>query len=583
METTAGPQYHNYIPRFVLHRWKVESDDSNEASVPRTVRKKRKKQRKRGIPKESINVYDVQQDELSLRSTDFCQIYGDVDMYKDPDNSEGVYHIEKAFSKLENEACQVIRKLEKAHSDGALHVVFRREELDTLRKFLFILNYRNSSRSRQFINGDFTELTRVEVDAFKEKHKLKDHRAVWLFNIKHLISTPHWEVSEDDRILVFDRMDYDYEMKQRQIGFYQVPRDDPWDSEFLLTENSFGLWEGVIIPSTSSVNPMLGGGSNYCFQMTRIYPITPNIVVILRDSILSLQDHFFMQILPILPILPESYFANFPRSWATVMYDPRPLIDPREVVRKPAFQRTAAERRAVEDLQIRGMIGGRVVYTRSKDLLDFQIHPLTSSQTGKVNTMILINCEEKITFKSASALYHSILHYEKDDYLNPVQGLEHRTRFRSLKRRLLEAEVVVNPLRFDYTNDVEFSTWKGRVLAIMFAAFLIAVVAIGRRSCFGEMLESLWSLFTPAIVMAIKIAAIIIPICVKMLTLSPLSSCLMQFKEVDHAYILAVSFLTKIFALALCSLLSPVGVVRELLIEIHLTVSAIFIAVSFAT
>ncbi|EPT00694.1 hypothetical protein FOMPIDRAFT_88051 [Fomitopsis schrenkii] len=158
-----------------------------------------------------------------MGTTDLGKTFGIIDMYKDGADATGVYHIEKAFSKLESDAAPVFRILDAAEKRGRSSVELRRSELNTLRKFLFILHYRRSGHAHQFIEGRFDAATAAMVEAYRLKHGLADARAVWLRNLALLLEDEHWEVANDERLLWTTRMDYELCAYTKQLGLYRAP------------------------------------------------------------------------------------------------------------------------------------------------------------------------------------------------------------------------------------------------------------------------------------------------------------------------------------------------------------------------
>jgi len=123
-----------------------------------------------------MNSYDIATDTLTMGATPIETTYGIVNMYRDEDHARDIDHIEKAFSGLECNAARIIQKIDKDMAKG--EVTLPRGEVNTLRKFLFLLSYRNDRRSRQFIDESFDEDTYNLIKEFQAEHGLKDTKAV---------------------------------------------------------------------------------------------------------------------------------------------------------------------------------------------------------------------------------------------------------------------------------------------------------------------------------------------------------------------------------------------------------------------
>jgi len=161
--------------------------------------------------------------------------------------------------------------------------------------------------------------------------------------------------------------------------------------------------------------------NNPSAQLTLTFPISPRIVIILRMSLLSIeQDMKFTD--------PEftgfsyfnSYFADFPRRTAVVDYNP-PLSKATEKVRQKLAQGvsleslTLDERRVYEDWE-RGIVDGTRLISRenTEDTLTFTVDRLSREQGKRVNCLFLDNCRERLAFISPAALEESLAAYDAE-------------------------------------------------------------------------------------------------------------------------------------------------------------------------
>ncbi|KAJ3486853.1 hypothetical protein NLI96_g3967 [Meripilus lineatus] len=330
-----------------------------------------------------------------------------MNLYKD-EAKDDPYDIEKLFSKLESQAAVVIKKIEGAGSS----ITLPRPDVNTLRKFLYLLNYRNSLRSAQFTEDKFDNATRAEVDTFRRAHGLKDFRSVWMFNMRNILTSNHWDIPNNKDIFYIDRSDYFFALQNMQLGFFTAHADIP----FILTENGFGLYEGTTVPFLArmamAVSPEVHPVHS-AIPHTYTYALSPNFVVILRSVNLTEEQRALDEgVAPHLArpkvfgyTLTESFFADFPRTMADVTYNPPLRKSDLPTVETPDMS-------GPEDLFKPLMVGGRPVMSRLKDTLRFQIHPLTRSQAEKVNSLLLTNQRGILTFKTPSTLLASIEYYE---------------------------------------------------------------------------------------------------------------------------------------------------------------------------
>ena len=389
-----------------------------------------------------MNSYDIAADTLTMGGTPIETTYGIVNMYRDEENATDVDHIEKAFSRLESDAARIIHKIDKAIEKG--EVTLPRGELNTLRKFLFLLSYRNDRRSRQFIEELFDEDTHDHIKEFQAEHGLKDTKAVWLFNIKNILDSEHWEIGENPKVYWADRTDYKHEQKVYQLGFFRVPQG----FEFLNT-GSMGLFEGSQI-----INPMLRmqmeamfpfpeprwrpgvkGPTQPVITLTRSWPLTPRLVVMLRHRMLTEEPFSLAQGLrPQTHDFMQSYFYDFPRTIAAVTYNP--ALSP-AMRRAMSGSRTEEDERLLREFQEENKLDGQCVNSRLKDTLKFQINALDEDQGARVNVLLLEHCDGMINFISPGPLRQSLKRYVKDRTI--VVRANRDTRFESLDKKL-EAE-----------------------------------------------------------------------------------------------------------------------------------------------
>ena len=385
-----------------------------------------------------MNSYNITTDTLTMGGTPIATTYGIVNMYRDEDNATDVDHIEKAFSRLESDAARVIQKLDKAVEKG--EVGLPRNEVNTLRKFLFLLSYRNDRRSRQFIDELFDEDTYDHIKQFQTEHGLKDTKAVWLFNIKNMLDSEHWEIGDNPKIYWADRTDYKLEQQMFQLGFFCVPQG----FEFINT-GSMGLFEGSQI-----INPILRMQMEAMFDrprwrpgvqarkegvvtLTRSWPLTPRLVVMLRNRILSEEQFSLAEGLrPQSHDFLPSYYHDFPRTMAVITYNP-PL--------SPATRRMMAGSQTEEDIRLRHefqvefKLDGQIINSRLKDTLKFKISTLNEDQAARVNILLLKHCTGMINFTSPGPLRKSLKHYANDSTI----VMNKDTRFELLDKKL-EAE-----------------------------------------------------------------------------------------------------------------------------------------------
>ncbi len=196
--------YHHYIPRFLLRNFAIDKyerrfeSNIKQQKMKGPKKKKGVKQQKKNKAKvDLLQTYDRKNDQLGVSL--ISRTYGHKNMYKDL-NYNDVMHVEKELSKLENRASNVIQNIIKTSQTESQVVLFRRD-LEDLRKFLFVMNYRNSTRWVQFTDKKFDSITGLEVETFMQQNNLQSTREVWLQNIRETMATPHDEVKDNLKIV----------------------------------------------------------------------------------------------------------------------------------------------------------------------------------------------------------------------------------------------------------------------------------------------------------------------------------------------------------------------------------------------
>ncbi|KAF8798613.1 hypothetical protein BYT27DRAFT_7236712 [Phlegmacium glaucopus] len=250
--STTKDQYQHYIPRFILRYFQSGTPPS---LTKRQRTKSFRKAHKTGVDTESIFYYDVTMGVLQIRPV--ARVYGRTNLYRDMSDLYDVDHLEAKFSRLENDASVVIKSI---HASIHSHkFTTTRKELALLRKFIFLMHYRNDAEDHPE-NAPLVDWIRK----VKKTRGLETDHDVWLHGLKYYLETPHhtivataeWVREEvgDHRFqemlrsrVALDMEDWyaiDYETLANYffLGIWEAADD----SEFVLSGNGFGLWEGLI-------------------------------------------------------------------------------------------------------------------------------------------------------------------------------------------------------------------------------------------------------------------------------------------------------------------------------------------------
>lgn len=283
-------QYHHYVPRFILRNFAIDDHHVKPSD------------RKR------IKTYSIE-NKISLVKS-IAKSYGKVDMYKDINNKNDVMFVEKELCKLENTSSRIILRI--ITCETKMFTVTR-SELRDLKKFLFIMLYRSNSRRNQYIDGNFDAITKEDINLYMKYNNFSTYSEVWIDNIKKIMSLSHEDImtqtlrtsiesQPEDKIYHAIASEY-AEMCRSFICVWEAEEG----SEFILTDKSFGIYEGHRPFAT----------------FHQFYIITPRLVIVtssqkFRDSgALSDITKSFHNIFN----LKKSWFHEAPHSQPSVVYN----------------------------------------------------------------------------------------------------------------------------------------------------------------------------------------------------------------------------------------------------------------------
>ncbi|KAK0238287.1 hypothetical protein EDD85DRAFT_768275, partial [Armillaria nabsnona] len=273
---TYKDQFHHAIPRFILRRFQ---------SGPRKSKAERRKEfrRTREDP-DRVLYYDIASGSLDVRS--IGTIYGLKNLYRDASNPSNANELEEKLAVLEQDASAVIEALHSNLASGK--AALKRHDVERLRKFMFVMHYRNVGGS--YFNPDHPHggsTIRQWLERYKAKHHCRTHTDVWLHVLRYYLDTPHSRILDHVKAIYDERgmetvhlqmlNHLDPDMENYEAIAYDVQASMSflciWEahdtSEFILSNNGFGLWEGLSVSGDS---------------VHRVFVVSPRIVVVLRSN-----------------------------------------------------------------------------------------------------------------------------------------------------------------------------------------------------------------------------------------------------------------------------------------------------------
>jgi hypothetical protein len=279
---TPSKQNHHFIPRFILRKFAPKNQP------PTGPANKGAKHKRKNRPDLLVNKIDLERRVVTQRpiSTEFAL----VDMYRDPGFDDNPYHLEKKFADLENKVSDIVQRAHNRFS-RRLTLELNRTELDGVRKFLFLMKYRNSgmfSRYNHDSIDEYQEDDRERMLSYMESNGLKRPRDVWFDNLRRFLDLEmdparSWMHTLETQIYPDDAM-----MMKLHLAWSFIAFCEPVDSadEFLLTQNAYSIFEG---PSTETMNPITQKIESTYTEYHNFAPLSPRLIIVLRSHLLPSQ------------------------------------------------------------------------------------------------------------------------------------------------------------------------------------------------------------------------------------------------------------------------------------------------------
>ncbi|PBK79516.1 hypothetical protein ARMGADRAFT_1003676 [Armillaria gallica] len=272
-------QFQHAIPRFILRRF--------QAGPRKSKAERQAEYRRSGVDPDEVLYYEFSSGSLDVRSVG--KIYGKQNLYRDASNLSNVNEVEEKLSLLEREAALVIANLHSDLPQGKF--TLKRRDLDILRKFTFVMHYRNTGNT--YFDPDLQPSLKQWLIRYQTEHQCQTHVDVWLRVMRYYLDTPHSQIV-DDAHAEYKKYGYSEVFRQVAAGVdplmehpesfaYQRQAEDCFlgiwvaeaTSEFLLTDSAFGLWEGM----TPAMN-----------LIHHIFVVSPRIALVLRSNEVPLSE-----------------------------------------------------------------------------------------------------------------------------------------------------------------------------------------------------------------------------------------------------------------------------------------------------
>ncbi len=270
-ESSQRPQYHHFVPRFLLKNFAVFKNPGH--IVPKTSTKAKN----RAPRPQKLTILDLKSGAFNQGSVD--DTFGIVDLYRDFEQADhDQQKLEKELSVLESAAGRIFAQIQKVYDTGKREVQLLRKDKDILRRFLFIMMYRNSTFARRFEKSreDYDADDKAEMLAYMDEKGFNTPKDVWFANIRAFLEI---NMDEDWPDILKELTKRAYPMDAQgfflhiQAFFIAFCTPKNIEDEFLLTQNSYSVYEGPTSP---------GPWTDY----HRFAPVSPKIMIVLRSVLL---------------------------------------------------------------------------------------------------------------------------------------------------------------------------------------------------------------------------------------------------------------------------------------------------------
>ncbi|KAL8871330.1 MAG: hypothetical protein Q9174_002811 [Haloplaca sp. 1 TL-2023] len=277
-------QYHHYVPRFLLRNYAVHRDGYGISTT--TTKTKKKKGKAKSSQPQNLNLLNLQTG--VIEQTFLSKNFGVQDMYRDfksmdPDQQ---HKLERQLGRLEEEVSQTISLVKRRFEAGKEEVHLSRREKDQLRKFLFIMHYRNRTFQSRFEKSreDYDANDRETMLQYMDEKGFTHPREVWFANLRVFLTTenpcdPHPDRAQQSVLAWRDELmsqayppDAQWFWKNTQMHYTCFCTPSCELDEFLMTQNAYSVFEGP---------------NDIVWTDYHLFaPITPKLMIVTRQNVL---------------------------------------------------------------------------------------------------------------------------------------------------------------------------------------------------------------------------------------------------------------------------------------------------------
>ncbi|KAI1815278.1 hypothetical protein GGS20DRAFT_584639 [Poronia punctata] len=285
----TAPEYQHFIPQFMLRNFAHKYDRKTDGAKRRRGGNKNNKHPGEHV----VNNVNLEVEPFAIEETKVKRILGRYDMYQDTSLSGPQQReVESLLGKLESQVSPIFRRIIKTSEKGEQGLWLTRSEMDTIRRFMFILKYRGPTFYQRFANHSrdtYNFNDREPLLAYMDKKKLERPIDVWFEGLKAIMKLEMGEEGWKERIRQ-DMYEWDaawflsmYEKFYMAICTPEDPRD-----EFILTDNSHNVFEG---PQALTVHPLTGELQDGPWSNFHEFcPVSAKLMIVLRSVVLPVPE-----------------------------------------------------------------------------------------------------------------------------------------------------------------------------------------------------------------------------------------------------------------------------------------------------
>ncbi|KAF9036951.1 hypothetical protein BDZ89DRAFT_1157434 [Hymenopellis radicata] len=327
--------YHHMIPRFILVRFQ------STAHMSKKQREKIYKKTKKDARK--VQFYELATGVLGERS--FSDVYGVKNLYRDASSMQDVDELEAKLAVLEQAAKVVVDRIHDGVESGTACML--RSELETLRKFLFLMQYRMDDLSVKYFDSDHATSTDIWLHFLRyyldtPHNTLLDEGERWLSRwISRGVDSPKFHPDDDQNSAAGTY----WKQATFSLGIWCAAEN----REFILTHNDMVSGCGKASRLAFLANP----------EIHRLFVLSPQIAIVLRSHDDQVCDHVRSDLADIDMKPPSVQYAV---SGPGNPFHSTSISD-RDIFRRSAYMAGPGQ----------------------KDMLTFPITRLTSKQTDEFN------------------------------------------------------------------------------------------------------------------------------------------------------------------------------------------------------